>query len=88
VDNDDAAMHDDAVVMGNYDMTETEELPEIGNYRDRNDFLTNLALFYLRMQAKMILPASTISTLIEEFQEICTNAMYMHVAPSYVYDPE
>uniref|UniRef100_A0A9J7XWE9 Histone H2B n=1 Tax=Cyprinus carpio carpio TaxID=630221 RepID=A0A9J7XWE9_CYPCA len=80
VNNDDAAMHDDAVEMGNDDMTETVEFPEVGNYsgdveRDRNAFLTNLALFYLRMQAKMLLPASTISTLIEEFQELCTNAM-------------
>lgn len=44
------------------------------NIEDQSDistndtFLTNLALFYLRMQAQMLLPASTIQTLIEEFQ--------------------
>lgn len=41
---------------------------------DENDaedtFLTNLALFYLRMQAKMLLPATTIQSLIEEFQQV------------------
>lgn len=80
MDNDDADMHDDDVDMGNDDMTETVELPTVGDSlgdveKDRDVFLTNLALFYLRMQAKMLLPASTISTLIEEFQEVCTNAM-------------
>lgn len=80
MDNDDADMHDDDVDMGNDDMTETVELPTVGDSlgdaeKDRDVFLTNLALFYLRMQAKMLLPASTISTLIEEFQEVCTNAI-------------
>ncbi|XDV19312.1 hypothetical protein PO909_024803 [Leuciscus waleckii] len=37
--------------------------------------MTNLALFYLRMQAKMLLPATTISALIGEFQELHTNGM-------------
>ncbi len=38
---------------------------------DKEDtFLTNLALFYLRMQAKMLLPATTIQSLIEEFQVV------------------
>lgn len=36
----------------------------------KDTFLTNLALFYLRMQAKMLLPATTIQCLIEEFQEV------------------
>lgn len=41
--------------------------PDVGDgEKDRDLFLPNLALFYLRMQAKMLLPASTISTLIEE----------------------
>lgn len=33
-------------------------------------FLTNLALFYLRMQAQMLLPATTIQCLIDEFQVV------------------
>ncbi len=37
---------------------------------DTDDFLNNLAMLYLRMQAKMLLPASTIQTLIEEIQEV------------------
>lgn len=39
---------------------------------DKDKFLTNLALFYLRMQSKMILPATTIQTLIDE---VHTNSM-------------
>ncbi|KAL7389823.1 hypothetical protein ABVT39_010312 [Epinephelus coioides] len=69
-------MHDDDDDM-EADMTETVNFPpDVGDGdKDRDPFLTNLALFYLRMQAKMLLPVSTISTLIEEFQEVCTNAM-------------
>lgn len=37
---------------------------------DQGEFLNNLALFYLKMQAKMLLPASTIQKIIEEFQEV------------------
>jgi hypothetical protein len=37
---------------------------------DENNFINNLALFYLKMQAKMLLPATTIQTLIGEFQQI------------------
>jgi len=38
-------------------------------------FMNNLAMFYLRMQAKMLLPASTIQTLIEEIQEVHTTGL-------------
>lgn len=79
MDNDDAGMHDDTADMGKDDMTETVEFPEVHDSlgdveKDRDVLLTYLTLFYLRMQAKMLLPASTISTLMEEFQEVCTNA--------------
>ncbi|KAI2644731.1 RecBCD enzyme subunit RecC [Labeo rohita] len=71
-------MHDDAVDRETDGMTETVEFPEAYDFpvdAERDIFLTNLALFYLRMQAKMLLPASTISVLIEEFQEVCTNTV-------------
>ncbi|KAI4899943.1 hypothetical protein NFI96_032087 [Prochilodus magdalenae] len=66
--------------MVNDDITGTVEFTEVSDSladdeKIRDIFLTNLALFYLRMQAKMLLPASTISILIEEFQEVCTNAI-------------
>ncbi|XP_013879329.1 uncharacterized protein LOC106528650 isoform X2 [Austrofundulus limnaeus] len=37
---------------------------------DEDLFLQNLALFYLKLQAKMLLPSSVIQTVIEGFQEI------------------
>lgn len=37
---------------------------------DAAQFLKNLALFYLKLQAKMLLPSSVIQTIIEDFQEI------------------
>lgn len=75
VSTDNTGMHDDDVDMET-DMTEIVNFPpNVGDgEKGRCFFLANLALFYLRMQAKMLLPASTISTLIEEFQEVCTNA--------------
>ena len=64
---------------GNDYGTDHAEFAEIGesfsNKEDGDVFLTNLALFYLRMQAKMLLPATTISALIEEFQAINSNGM-------------
>lgn len=42
---------------------------------DQSQFLNNLALFYLKMQAKMLLPATTIQTIIEEFQETHNSGM-------------
>lgn len=42
---------------------------------DQSQFLNNLALFYLKMQAKMLLPATTIQTIIEEFQEMHNSGM-------------
>lgn len=35
---------------------------------DEEQFLKNLALFYLRMQAKLLIPATTIQTIIEEYR--------------------
>ena len=75
---DEAVEHNDSSIdIGNDELTATIAFPQCSDslVDDRNVFLTNLALFYLRMQAKMLLPASTISTLIEEFQEVCTNAV-------------
>lgn len=40
------------------------------NEVDDNDFMNSLALFYLKMQAKMLLPASVIQKLMEKFQEV------------------
>ena len=71
MDNYDSRMHDDAVVMGYDDLTETVEFSEVSSDVSR----TRLALLYLRMQAKMLLPASTKSTLIEDFLKVCTTAM-------------
>lgn len=57
--------------------THSAEIAETGksssNKVDGDVFMTNLALFYLRMQAKMLLPATTISALTAEFQELHTN---------------
>lgn len=37
---------------------------------DESLFLQNLSLFYLKLQAKLLLPATTIQTIIEEFQNV------------------
>lgn len=37
---------------------------------DETQFLKNLALFYLKMQAKLLIPATTIQTILEEYQEV------------------
>lgn len=37
---------------------------------DQRQFLNSLAPFYHKMQAKMLLPASTIQKIIEEFQDV------------------
>lgn len=47
-------------MIGHLDAENTEE----------DLFLQNLALFYLKLQAKMLLPSSVIQTVIEGFQEI------------------
>ncbi|CAK6974710.1 hypothetical protein PFLUV_G00052250 [Scomber scombrus] len=41
--------------------------PEIA---DESQFFKNVALFYLKLQAKCLLPSSVIQTIIEDFQEI------------------
>ncbi len=56
-----------------FDDVEFQDGPAI--QLDKDTFLTNLALFYLRMQSKMILPATTIQNLIDEFMEVHTNSM-------------
>lgn len=74
----DAADEDDGSTL-------SAEIAEVGesssNKVDGDVFMTNLALFYLRMQAKMLLPATTISALIAEFQELHTNGI-THVLTS------
>lgn len=37
---------------------------------DKSQYLKNLALFYLKMQAKLLIPATTIQTIVEEYQEV------------------
>ncbi len=52
---------------------ETDEQPETGELFDSVDeelFLKNLSMFYLKLQAKLLLPASVIQTIIEEVQEV------------------
>lgn len=46
---------------------EQEFYPEIA---DESQFFKNVALFYLKLQAKCLLPSSVIQTIIEDFQEI------------------
>lgn len=43
---------------------EQEDVP------DQSQFLNSLAFFYLKMQVQMLLPATTIQAIIEEFQEV------------------
>ncbi|KAG9281964.1 hypothetical protein AMEX_G546, partial [Astyanax mexicanus] len=58
--------------MGQSSCTETEIVEELGPEEalDTELFLKNLSLFYLKLQAKLLLPASVIQTIIEEFQDI------------------
>lgn len=42
---------------------------------DQSQFLNNLALLYLKIQAKMLLPVSTIQTILEEFHEVQNSGM-------------
>ena len=56
-------------------LSDPEAMPDVQDTEqdavlDQSQFLHNLALFYLKMQAKMLIPASTIQTIIEEFQEV------------------
>ena len=37
---------------------------------DKGQFFRNLALFYLKLQTKLLLPSSTIQTIIEDYQEM------------------
>lgn len=39
-------------------------------FSDQTAFLNSLALFYLKMQAKLLIPASTVQNIIEEYQEV------------------
>uniref|UniRef100_A0A3B3D7K5 C2H2-type domain-containing protein n=1 Tax=Oryzias melastigma TaxID=30732 RepID=A0A3B3D7K5_ORYME len=45
-------------------------LEDKDSQNDEEKFLNQLAMFYLKMQAKMLLPASTIQCIIEEFQDL------------------
>ncbi len=38
-------------------------------------YLNNLALFYLKLQAKLLLPATTVQCIIEGFQEVHSSGM-------------
>ena len=44
-------------------------MEDIGNV-DESVYLNSLALFYLKLQAKLLLPGSTIQNIIEEFQDV------------------
>lgn len=52
-----------------HDASDDENSVSINNV-DEEQYLHSLTLFYLKLQAKVLLPASTIQTIIEEFQEI------------------
>ncbi|XP_048024991.1 uncharacterized protein LOC125254419 [Megalobrama amblycephala] len=67
----DAADEDDGSTLS----AEIAEVWESSSNKVDDVFMTNLALFYLRMQAKMLLPATTISALIAEFQELHKNGI-------------
>ena len=51
---------------------------ELDDVVDEDLFLKNLSLFYLRLQAKLVLPASVIQTIIEEVQDI-HDAAQLHI---------
>uniref|UniRef100_A0A3B1IPE7 C2H2-type domain-containing protein n=1 Tax=Astyanax mexicanus TaxID=7994 RepID=A0A3B1IPE7_ASTMX len=51
------------------EVCESDEVAGVLNV-DETLFFNNLTLFYLKLQAKLLLPASAIQTIIEEFQEI------------------
>ncbi|XP_052433435.1 uncharacterized protein LOC127974294 [Carassius gibelio] len=53
------------------DADENDEEPDVSPENvDNTLFLRNLALFYLKLQAKLLLPASVIQTIIEDMQSI------------------
>ena len=43
---------------------------DVNSTVEEDQYLTSLGLLYLKLQAKLLLPASTIQTLMEEFQNI------------------
>ncbi len=53
----------------------SEQDAEQDDVPDQSQFFNNLALFYLKMRAKMLLPATTIQSIIEEFQELHNTGM-------------
>lgn len=62
------------------DLCINSEVPSTSSFQshintDEEAFLHNLALFYLKMQGKMLLPASTIQSIIEEFQAVHVDGM-------------
>lgn len=59
---------EEAEVLADSVTADTEEVfPESA---DESLFLNNLALFYLKLQAKLLLPSTVIQTIIEDFQGI------------------
>lgn len=53
----------------------TEDHEEDVEHDEHESFLHNLAQFYLKMHAKMQLPASTIQCIIEGFQHVYTSSL-------------
>lgn len=49
---------------------EIESVTDQAATMDNSQFMRNLALFYLKLQAKFLLPASTIQTIVEEMGSI------------------
>lgn len=47
-----------------------EEMDVFPEKEDEGEFIRHLALFYLKLQSKLLLPSSTIQTIIEHYQEI------------------
>ena len=51
-----------------FDISDEQHESEMPFAVDETLFLQNLTLLYLKLQAKLLLPASTIQTIIEDFQ--------------------
>jgi len=65
-----ASMSSDSELDHTFETAFDDDHDNTNDKVDTDDFMNNLAMFYLRMQAKMLLPASTIQTLIEEITEV------------------
>jgi len=56
--------------LENPSQSSDEDMEVYPERADEGEFVRHLALFYLKLQAKLLLPSSTIQTIIEHYQEI------------------